>query len=109
MFNSLTHIGIAGDWHGNTWHAIQSLNEFDARGIKTIIQLGDFGIWSGQAAAVFIQKIERTLKKNNQKLYVVLGNHENYEKVNGIPVDPITGLQHYRENIFFFPVVFEVC
>lgn len=103
MFDNLTHIGVAGDWHGNTWHAIKTLNEFHKRGIDTIIQLGDFGIWSGQTGAVFIQKVERTLKKNNQTLYIVLGNHENYEKVNSVPVNSETGLQHYRENIFFFP------
>lgn len=103
MFKNITHVGLAGDWHGNTFHAIQSLNEFKKRNITTVIQLGDFGIWGGQDSAVFIRKIERTLKNNGQKLYIVLGNHENYDKVNAVAVDGLTGLQHYRENIFFFP------
>jgi Icc-related predicted phosphoesterase len=103
MFTNITHVGLAGDWHGNTWHAIQTLNKFKKQNITTIIQLGDFGIWGGQDSATFIRKVERTLKNNEQKLYIVLGNHENYEKVNNVPINEDTGLQHYRENIFFFP------
>jgi Icc-related predicted phosphoesterase len=80
-------IGIAGDWHGNTEWALRTLRAFAKRGIKTIFQLGDFGIWGGHDAAKFILKVAKELNLNEQTLYVTPGNHEDYVRILSKEVD----------------------
>lgn len=79
-------IGIAGDWHGNKNWAVDQLNMLHTYGIQHIFQLGDFGIWGGVEGEEFINSIIETLKENDQILYVTLGNHEDYVRVNATPV-----------------------
>lgn len=79
-------IGVAGDWHGNTFWAKQSLAAFNAAGIKHIFQLGDFGIWGGHDGASYIRKVNKYLTDNDQILYVTLGNHEDYVRVNATKI-----------------------
>ena len=39
------HVGLAGDWHGNTDWAVMCLDLFKDQDISTIYHLGDFGVW----------------------------------------------------------------
>lgn len=73
-----TTIGLLGDTHGNTGWTLQMLGEFKRAGITRIYQLGDFGLWQGHEGQKFLFKVNRDLRQNNQKMYVTLGNHENY-------------------------------
>jgi Icc-related predicted phosphoesterase len=97
-------IGIAGDWHCNTWWAKETLKKFKDAGVTEIFQLGDFGIWGGHDGATFIRKVAKWLKENGQTLYVTLGNHEDYVRVNATPVAP-DGTQWYQgyESIKLLP------
>jgi hypothetical protein len=97
-------IGIAGDWHGNTFWAKESLEAFKDFGITEIFHLGDFGIWGGQDGSVYIRKIAKWLSENGQTLYVTLGNHEDYVRVNSTPV-AADGTQWYQghESIKLLP------
>jgi Icc-related predicted phosphoesterase len=97
-------IGIAGDWHCNIFWAKETLKKFHDAGVTEIFQLGDFGIWGGHDGASFILKIAKWLKENGQTLYVTLGNHEDYVRVNATPVAS-DGTQWYQghENIKLLP------
>lgn len=99
---TFTKLGIAGDWHCDTEWAIKSLNMFAELGIKRIVQLGDFGIWPGHSGARFILKVQKTLAKHDQILYVVPGNHEDYDRINKTPLAE-DGFQHYRPNVKIVP------
>jgi predicted phosphodiesterase len=76
-----TLVGFAGDWHGNTNWALKALDAFASRGVTTIYQVGDFGLWPGPSGRDYLYKLTHRLLKNRQTLYVVLGNHEDYDQV----------------------------
>lgn len=96
-------IGVAGDWHGNTGWALKTIRKFHDQGVTHVVQLGDFGIWGGADAAVFVRKVQRDLAKFNMMLYVIPGNHEDYVRIDSCPVDSETGMQHYSDNIRLMP------
>lgn len=89
MFTTFTRdrAGFAGDWHGNTGWALHCLDVFDSHDIKTIYQVGDFGVWGGQDGAAYLRKINTRLLKNGQDLIVVPGNHENYDMLDKFPIN----------------------
>ena len=77
-------VGIAGDWHGNVSHALLTIEKLDFLDIKYIFQLGDFGV--GGSMLEFAGDKLRTrcnafLERNDQFLFITLGNHENYDLV----------------------------
>lgn len=83
-----THfIGFAGDWHGNTKWAMQSLEKFDDENIQTIYHLGDFGVWHGEDGEFYRYAINRRLAENDQHMIVTLGNHENYDLLTTFPLN----------------------
>jgi len=79
-----TYVGVAGDWHGNTAHALKTLELFAKNQVRYIFQLGDFGVFGSlleHSADKFRTRIARRLEANDQWLFVTLGNHENYDLV----------------------------
>lgn len=104
MFESLDRVGVSGDWHGNLGWVLPVLKNFKNNGIDHIIQVGDFGfIWGGQDTATGLRKLIRDLERNNQYIYVVLGNHEDYARVNEAPAND-DGTKFYRsERIILLP------
>ena len=75
----MTKIAFAGDWHGNTNWATAMLKKLAAENIQTIFHVGDFGIWPGEAG--YLKWVNRMLTQYDQKIYVTLGNHEDYTQV----------------------------
>src|SRR5687768_2821553 len=84
-----TRFGIAGDWHGNWRFAAWKLEEFARAGIKTIFQLGDFGIWPGPSGDEYLGKLRKNLELHGQTIYVTLGNHEDYDQVDALEPDEL--------------------
>lgn len=79
-----TYVGVAGDWHGNTAHALKTLELFSKNQVRYIFQLGDFGVFGSlleYSADKFRTRIARSLEAKDQWLFVTLGNHENYDLV----------------------------
>jgi len=76
-----THVAIAGDWHSDIdWvgKAIPSIAR-DARGVKTILHLGDFGIGSGARARKFLDAVDYwSAKAGISRVLVTPGNHEDW-------------------------------
>lgn len=76
-------IGLIGDVHANRAFLEEAIVELAARGVTSIVQLGDFGmIWDGGAGELWeLGLIDELLQLEGLDLYVVLGNHENYDAI----------------------------
>lgn len=75
-------IVVAGDWHENLPWAVQVVK--DAPGVlpgerqPLILQLGDFGIWSGSYGEYFMSELAEACRENNVKIWFIDGNHEDF-------------------------------
>lgn len=99
------YVGIAGDWHGNWRWAVACIDSFGKAGIKSVFQLGDFGIWPGQRGEEYLGKLRRVLEDYDMTLYVTLGNHEDYDQVAAHEKDE-QGIAWFRHNIAVLPRVY---
>jgi hypothetical protein len=96
-------IGVMGDLHGDLEHALQAFRTFATRGVRVILQLGDFGVlWPGENWKTSLDKLSRALGKNAQSLYWVEGNHDWHPKIDSFPVDP-DGTRWIGSNIAHLP------
>lgn len=86
-FFETKRVGIAGDWHGNSLWAMSAIKFFHENNINVIYQLGDFGVWGGDAGAKYLRKMNKRLVENDQLLIVTPGNHENYNMINRWPLN----------------------
>lgn len=92
-----------GDWHGNTKFATEALhNTLKTHPDARLVHCGDFGFWETNILSVdykveneysdvfivpskpehftgYVHEINTVLEHYGQTLYVVLGNHENYD------------------------------
>lgn len=73
-----THVGLAGDWHGNVQWAKYAIQKFHEAGIREIWQVGDFGYWGGSKGHYYLSDISDLLVSLDITLLVVPGNHENW-------------------------------
>lgn len=100
-------IGFLGDTHGNTAAAKFMLWAMHKRGVTTLVQVGDFGIYTDNNGMKFASKVSVDLVKYDQTLIVVPGNHENYRVINEILEDVTTGNRTqfgiYRKRIWIAP------
>jgi hypothetical protein len=75
---------VVGDVHGDVGWIKRLLERARDLGIDTILSVGDWGIgpFSGdRGGAPFERKVERIAKKNGVTVFVVPGNHENYDTI----------------------------
>lgn len=77
----MAQVGFAGDWHGNVGWAQLCLERFGHENIDTVYHVGDFGLWPGPEGEKYLTRVEQAAKRSNIRLYIVLGNHENYSRV----------------------------
>lgn len=80
-------IGFAGDWHGNTAWAQSCLKMFASHGVTQVYHVGDFGVWPGPEGEKFLRRTAKVADSFGQTLYIVLGNHENYDRVARMDLD----------------------
>lgn len=100
---SPNRIGLAGDWHGNSFHARAVIEHFTNRA-DVIIQLGDFGFWTpGPAQDKFISRVNRALNAADLMLVFVDGNHEFHPGLAKLPIDDDTGLRKVTNRIWHAP------
>jgi hypothetical protein len=70
-------VGVLGDTHGVVEPLLAALDQFDRLGVKTIVQLGDFGWpWPGKDWEAELRQISARLDNNQQVLYAIDGNHD---------------------------------
>lgn len=97
-----SHVGVAGDWHGDTRWAMRMLHLFSRNRIRTILHVGDFGLWPGESGAKYLRKVDRTLAELGQTIFVTEGNHEWFDKLDRIE-SGADGLKRVTPRIIFLP------
>lgn len=98
-------IAFAGDWHGVTMATRRVITSAKEQGATHILHTGDFGIWNTQGTQLFLKDINLRLVHNNQILYLVDGNHEEFPHLydeKQFPIQP-DGTRRIRSNIFHLP------
>ena len=80
----MSKIGLAGDWHGNAQWARHALQTFHQHGIVTVFQLGDFGLGWPKHGQAFLEWVNTHCELLDIDLYIVPGNHENWEYINAL-------------------------
>lgn len=97
-------VGVAGDWHGNSAWAHHALENLSNTGVKTVLHLGDFGLWPGPAGRKYFFWVNKVLAQLDMYLFVTPGNHENYDQLEKFPVDATDRLRRDpdHERILFF-------
>jgi predicted phosphodiesterase len=80
----MSKIGLAGDWHGNAQWARHALQTFHRHGIVTVFQLGDFGLGWPRHGMAFLGWVEQHCALLDIDLYIVPGNHENWEYIDSL-------------------------
>ncbi|MFD3594309.1 metallophosphoesterase [Nocardia sp. NPDC058640] len=95
-----TRVMIAGDWHGNSYHAVDAITHAAEQGVEAILHVGDFGY---RFAPTFLAKVQRALEDTRLALGFVPGNHDSYlyldlrEQEHGVTAIPL------RPNLFYLP------
>jgi len=72
---------VAGDWHGNFSWVEKALPAIihEAPYMKTILHVGDFGLWRGARAAQYLDTIDRLCVDGGlERILVTPGNHEDW-------------------------------
>ena len=68
-------VALLGDTHANTWWTLRVIKALAEEGIKTVVQLGDFGWWPQLA---FARKVSRDAQKAGVQVLFLDGNHEHH-------------------------------
>ena len=68
-------IALVGDTHANTWWTLRVIKALAGEGIKTVVQLGDFGWWQQLA---FAHKVSRDATRAGVQVLFLDGNHEHH-------------------------------
>jgi hypothetical protein len=80
-----SRIVVAGDWHGNALHAINVICTAAAllpgQWRPTILHLGDFGIWPGNAGAEYLHLVRGYCEDKGVRIWFVDGNHEDFTQL----------------------------
>lgn len=80
-------VAFAGDWHGNLWWSAMKLRELAAQGVHRIYHVGDFGLWTGLPGKHFLSGVHTEAERLNQTLFIVPGNHDDYDRLSTMRTD----------------------
>jgi len=96
-------VGVAGDWHGNLLWALKAVESMKAeRGVDLVLQLGDFGIWSGPPGRKYLDRLNRRLEELEMTIWFLDGNHEDFRQLLAKPKDEL-GRGKVRPRILHLP------
>lgn len=91
---------LAGDWHGSFPQAEKAIRFARQEEIGTIIQLGDFGIWSTDKP--YLNRMQALLREWDIQMYFIDGNHEDFVRLYQKRVLD-NGTRYVRDNISHLP------
>ena len=95
-------ISLLGDTHSNWPWAVREIEHAKADGADVIYQLGD--TWFTQPyMSRFIKAINKVLKDLDLEWYCHLGNHDDYDEDDIMPVNSNTGWKDYTDRIHVAP------
>lgn len=97
-------VGIFGDWHSNINFAIKTLNRLRKRDLlpDVYVHLGDFNFFPDKSGQRFLKTINNILIEQNRIMFVIDGNHEDFDYLYSIPVSD-DGFRWVRSNIAHVP------
>lgn len=94
---------VAGDWHGDLHAAGSAVMAAAARGVPVVVQVGDFGLWSGAGGQAFLDGLSKVAVRGGVQVLWLDGNHEDFDLLEGFPVDAGSGLRPVRDNVTHVP------
>jgi len=68
--------GVAGDWHGDGEWGKTALQRLYRYGVRTVFQVGDFGLWPGKEGVRYLDTLNEACRKFGIVLYTLRGNHD---------------------------------
>ena len=98
------NIYFTGDTHGGQGYTDLHCRLKEVENNSVLLIAGDFGYVWDKDYLIKLLPIEHICQHNNIEIYSVLGNHENYDIINKLPIVEKYGGKCYQvsENIFFF-------
>lgn len=96
-------IGILGDTHMQTQWTLFALWKFHKEGITKVIQVGDFGIAQTVPGERFLNAVNTAAHAYGIELYVVPGNHEDWNYINQLTAGNRQRWAYLRDNIILAP------
>lgn len=99
---------VVGDSHGNTNFILGAISTAAALNIRTIIQVGDFGVWPGESGRGYLEAINTTLAGHPEiEFNFIDGNHEDFDQLEQAASNPdqvmADGRVKVREHILWCP------
>jgi hypothetical protein len=99
----IRRILLTGDVHGNTAWVIQHvLKQAKRRRCQLVMQMGDWGIWSGRDGVRFLDGVERAATAAGIYVWFIDGNHEDFNLLYSLPLDA-EGRRPVRDHITHIP------
>lgn len=98
-----TRVGVLGDVHADYGWMAFALWKMNLEGINKVLQVGDMGIGRTNYNAKFLDRTSKLAVRHGVTLYVVPGNHEDWDQINGLVGDNRTEWAELRPNIMVAP------
>jgi hypothetical protein len=94
---------LVGDLHANTGAAFEILDHAAEIGADLVLQVGDYGWWPrADWGQKFIRKVDRRLALRGLDLWWVDGNHEDFDRLDAIPIDA-DGRRQLSDHVWHLP------
>lgn len=94
---------LSGDWDANTGRACEVLRLASSRGIRVVLQLGDFGFAAENGwGEVFLAAVSRRCVQEDVDVFFVDGNHEDFPELLCLPIDRETGLRQVARRVYHY-------
>lgn len=101
--NEIFPLAVAGDIHGDVGWLRTLVISCARENVRTILQVGDLGAdWPGRGRARMEARLERLLADAGITMLTCGGNHDNWDTLGALPVQP-DGLATWRPHIRFLP------
>ncbi|TDP29800.1 metallophosphoesterase family protein [Nocardia ignorata] len=93
-------VAVAGDWHGNSFHADRAIRYAAEHGAQAILHVGDFAY---KFAPSFMARVQRALEDTGLLLGFADGNHDDHDKLGTLVTEHGQTAIPMRPNIFYLP------
>ncbi|WP_052314090.1 metallophosphoesterase family protein [Nocardia thailandica] len=95
-----SRIAVAGDWHGNQYHAARAIRYAAEQGAEAILHVGDFGY---DFHPKFLGRVERVLRETRLPLGFVGGNHDSYDYLDPREAERGVTAIPLRDRLYYLP------
>lgn len=95
-------VTFAGDFHGQAKWSRHVLGAARRAGSQAVVQLGDFGLWSGTAGERYLDEVNAHAARLEMPVLWIDGNHEDFDLLETFPLGP-DGLRVIRPWVTHVP------